>query len=282
MADNSATVIKKARILAIVHVIVGILLVWLGIVDHLLEISIGGYICMGIWTGIWMLITGCLGIPGTRNEPSTSRTAFAATFQCFSMISAMLGMGLVSLYSLTIAFQYTDRSYRNYAAEIAILAMILVLGILGCCAGFGVLVVICCCSSPPPQLQATYSVGSGDGMTRRPGSFFVASRMKLSSAPQGGQPQAVYRTTTPGYEPQRIHMPPSYEEGQHVTHQNQQASSGVPVAVRMQAGETFVADQTITPEAQENQPQVVLLSDYRELDDPPPPYEVAVSGYQTF
>lgn len=54
MADNLATAIKNARILAIVHVIVGILLVCLGIIDRLMEISIGGYICMGIWTGIWV------------------------------------------------------------------------------------------------------------------------------------------------------------------------------------------------------------------------------------
>ena len=49
----------------------------------------------------------------------------------------------------------------------------------------------------------------------------------------------------------------------------------------MQAGATFVADQTVTPEPQDNQPQVVLLPDSREMDGPPPPYEVAVSGYQT-
>ena len=49
----------------------------------------------------------------------------------------------------------------------------------------------------------------------------------------------------------------------------------------MQAGGTFVADETVTPEAQDNQPQIVLLPDYSEMNDPPPPYEVAVSVYQT-
>ena len=49
----------------------------------------------------------------------------------------------------------------------------------------------------------------------------------------------------------------------------------------MQAGATFVADQTVTPEAQDNQPQIVLLPDYREMDDPPPPYESVALGYQT-
>ena len=62
-----------------------------------------------------------------------------------------------------------------------------------------------------------------------------------------------------------------------------QASSGVPVAVQMEAASVrIVTDQTVTPEAQDNQPQIVLLPDSREMDDPPPPYEAVASGYQTF
>ena len=49
----------------------------------------------------------------------------------------------------------------------------------------------------------------------------------------------------------------------------------------MQAGATFFAGQTVTLEAQDDQPQIVLLPDSREMDDQPPPYEVAVSSYQT-
>ena len=52
-----------------------------------------------------------------------------------------------------------------------------------------------------------------------------------------------------------------------------QASSGVPVAVQVQAAVVrIVTDQAVT----------VLLPDSREMDDPPPPYEAVVSGYQTF
>ena len=62
-----------------------------------------------------------------------------------------------------------------------------------------------------------------------------------------------------------------------------QASSGVPVAVQMEAASVrIVTDQTLTPEAQDNQPQIVRLPDSGEMDDPPPPYEVVASGYQTF
>ena len=49
------------------------------------------------------------------------------------------------------------------------------------------------------------------------------------------------------------------------------------MAVRMQAGATFVADQTVIPEAQGNQPQIVLLPDSREMDCPPPPYDQTVN-----
>lgn len=49
----------------------------------------------------------------------------------------------------------------------------------------------------------------------------------------------------------------------------------------MQPGATFVANQTVTPEAQDNQPQIVMPLDSRETDDPPPSYEDVASGYQT-
>ena len=60
-----------------------------------------------------------------------------------------------------------------------------------------------------------------------------------------------------------------------------QASSGVPVTFSMQAGVRIVTDQTVTPEAQDNQPQIVSLPDPREMDDPPPPYQAVPTGYQT-
>jgi len=60
-----------------------------------------------------------------------------------------------------------------------------------------------------------------------------------------------------------------------------QTSSGVPVAVPMQGDVRFVADQTVSPVAQDNQPQRILSLDSREIDNLPPPYEAVVSGYRT-
>lgn len=63
---------------------------------------------------------------------------------------------------------------------------------------------------------------AGYAMTHRPGGFPVASQMQLSGGPQGSEPQALYRNTITGYQPQRIDMPPPYEQGQYFAQQNQQ------------------------------------------------------------
>ena len=84
----------------------------------------------------------------------------AAFFQCFSLISALLGGVLVGLYTFMIAlYDYESHhgDYRGYTAEIAILGIILVLGILECCAGCGAFGVICCSSSAPPQVSCIYN-----------------------------------------------------------------------------------------------------------------------------
>ena len=53
MADNSVKATNSARILAIVHFIVGFLLVCFGVADYVVG-TWTGIIGMGIWTGIWV------------------------------------------------------------------------------------------------------------------------------------------------------------------------------------------------------------------------------------
>jgi len=60
-----------------------------------------------------------------------------------------------------------------------------------------------------------------------------------------------------------------------------QASSGVPVSVPIQRHVRSVAEPNVSSAAQVNQPQRVLSSQSRELDNPPPPYEAVASNYQT-
>ena len=54
MADNSANVAKMARVFAIVHIIVGFLLICFGIADGVVQYFWTGYIWFGVWTGVWV------------------------------------------------------------------------------------------------------------------------------------------------------------------------------------------------------------------------------------
>ena len=54
MAENSAKVANMARVLAIVHIIVGFLLICFGIADRVVEYFWTGDICFGIWTSSWV------------------------------------------------------------------------------------------------------------------------------------------------------------------------------------------------------------------------------------
>ena len=54
MADNSGRVVVMTRILAIVHIIVGFLLICFGIADRAVEYFWTGYVSYGIWIGVWV------------------------------------------------------------------------------------------------------------------------------------------------------------------------------------------------------------------------------------
>ena len=60
MADNTENVVKMARFLAIVHIIVGFLLINFGIADAVTSFKFhsygfwAGYIFFGIWIGVWV------------------------------------------------------------------------------------------------------------------------------------------------------------------------------------------------------------------------------------
>ncbi|XP_078382695.1 uncharacterized protein LOC144665333 [Oculina patagonica] len=221
MADDSSKAANMARVLSIVHIIVGFLLVVFGIADAAVAYFWTGYVGFGIWIGVWMCIAGGLGIPGTRKERSTSRNTFAGIFMGFSITSAVFGGIIIIFYSIAIA-EYRGRygGYRSYYyryrrsgydEDMAFSAIILVLGIVEFATGIWASVCLClmkpctCCysGSAPQQGQVMYTANTGYVMTQGPG--------------------------------------------------------GVPVAVPMQAGGGMVAVQTVTPGAQGGQPQMVMV-----------------------
>lgn len=54
MADQTAKVAVMGRYLAITHIIVGVLLFCFGIADYVTQHFWTGYVCFGIWIGIWV------------------------------------------------------------------------------------------------------------------------------------------------------------------------------------------------------------------------------------
>ncbi|KAJ7376824.1 hypothetical protein OS493_032290 [Desmophyllum pertusum] len=219
MADNSAKIAYMARILSIAHIIVGFLLFCFGIADLAVPYFWTGYVSFGIWIGAW-----------------------AGVFMGFSITSAVFGGIIIICYSISIAsyrhryvYNYNDyggnygynyRSrYYNYDAEMAISAIILVLGIVEFAIGIWAAVCLClmkpctCCNSNPPQQgQVMYTSNTGYVMTQGPGGVPVAVPM------QSMQPM-------------------------------QQMQSMQPIP----AGGGMIAVQTVAPGAQDGQPQMVMV-----------------------
>ena len=54
MAENSTKAVNMARLLAIVHIMVGFLLFCFGIGDLAVQYFYTGYGCYGIWIGVWV------------------------------------------------------------------------------------------------------------------------------------------------------------------------------------------------------------------------------------
>ncbi|CAH3190564.1 unnamed protein product [Porites evermanni] len=166
MAENSASVAKMARLLAINQIVIGFLLFSFGIADRLVPGSFTGYVYSGVWIGIWMCITGALGIPGSGRERTNTRNSFAGVFMGFSITSAVFGGIIILFYSIGISqitssdpeFYFDDvESYNEYyQGKMAILAIMLMMGIATF--GIGIWVAICTCLLKPcceqqPQVE---------------------------------------------------------------------------------------------------------------------------------
>ncbi|KAL9961006.1 hypothetical protein ACROYT_G029882 [Oculina patagonica] len=191
-----------------------------------------GYGCWGIWMGVWMVITGKLGILGTRKERTTSRNAYAGVFMGFSITSAVFGGAIIIIYSMGIAgygnwYYYDDDYYRyrdyeygptkdyyyrdhRYGTQLALCAVILILGIVEF--STGIWAAVCLCLMKP--CTCCYD-----------------------THPQQGQ---MMHTANPGYA-----MNP--------------CPVGVPAAVPMETGGGMIAVQTVTPVPQTGQRQMVVI-----------------------
>ncbi|XP_073250874.1 membrane-spanning 4-domains subfamily A member 8-like [Porites lutea] len=210
MAQNITNTLKYARFIALAHIIVGVLLFVFGIIDRLHGYFWTGYGCFGIWCGAWMCITGGLGIPASNRERSPSSNALAGTFMGFAITSSVFGGVVIICYSISVAIYSHERRWywESHHSEMAVTAIILVLGIVEFAIGIWASVLCClivnCCSPTSAQTQTVMYV-NGQGVV--PGGYVMAQG-------PGGVPmafpvqQAGGVATVPGGHTQVVHMPP--------------------------------------------------------------------------
>lgn len=166
---------KIARLVALAHIVVGILLLIFGIVDRVEGYFWTGEGCFGIWCGIWMIITGSVGIPASSRERNSSSQSFAGAFMGCSITSAVFGGVIIICYGISIAqYHYYDYWYDlnywyNYDAEMAITAITLILGVVEFAIGILAAILCCyvtscdCCGTSPEQTTSVVYV-SNQGM----------------------------------------------------------------------------------------------------------------------
>ncbi|KAL9961760.1 hypothetical protein ACROYT_G030774 [Oculina patagonica] len=248
MAENSAKAASMARVLAIVHIIVGFLLLCFGIADAAVGYFVIGDFCLGIFYGVWMIIAGGLGIPGTRKERSTSRNAFAGIFMGFSITSALFSVVIIAGYSISISFlQYdyrndfrddwwgTKQEYRrnSYHADMVINTIILILSVVEFVIGIWAAVCLCLlkpCTCCYRNLRQEMCITGGLG---------IPGTRKERTTSRNAFGQVIYTANT-GYV-------------------INQGPGGAPVTIPMEAGGSMVAVQGVTPGAQGGQPHMVIV-----------------------
>lgn len=230
MADNRSRYLKMARLLAFGHILIGVLLFILGIVDRVHGYFWSGEGCFGIWCGLWMCITGVLGIPASSRERTSSSNALAAVYMGFAITSAVFGGVTIICYSIAIAtyhhYWYYDYYRFTYQSEMAITAIILILGITEFAIGIWAATLCCmfgtcnCCSGPSNQpTSVVYMTGQGVPagyvMAQGPGGVPVAMPVQQAGGVMtfpGGQP-AAYQVSTAaefGGQPQMV---PAHMQG---------------------------------------------------------------------
>ncbi|XP_029202017.2 uncharacterized protein LOC114966354 isoform X2 [Acropora millepora] len=132
----SNVVVQMVRVLAIIHIVVGALLIAFSIIY-----AVVGYILSfavpAVFMGVWMCIAGGLGIPASSPQRTSNRNCFAGIFMGFSITSAVFG-GLIIIGYIVIV---------SGDVEEGLAAVILTLGIIEF--GAGIWVSICLCLMKP-------------------------------------------------------------------------------------------------------------------------------------
>ncbi|CAH3154977.1 unnamed protein product, partial [Porites lobata] len=171
MEENTSG-LKFARVIAVAHIIVGVFLFVLGLTDRLHGDSWTGKLGFGIWCGLWMCITGGLGILASKG--SASQYALAGTFMGFTITSTVFGGVVIICYGFFTAF--LQLGHHRFNSEIIITLAMMILGIIefsiGIAGSFSMCSTICnCCGAVSDQSTSVMYV-AGQGVV--PGGYVIA------------------------------------------------------------------------------------------------------------
>ncbi|KAL9961023.1 hypothetical protein ACROYT_G029903 [Oculina patagonica] len=277
MAHNSFKVTKMARILAIVHIIVGLLLIGLGIAVYTVPYTGWEFFGFGIWIGVLVCVGGCLGIPGTRKERSTSRNAFASVFMGFSIASAVGAGTMIICYGIGFAqlreiYPYVNERYQfheNIDAQMTLMPTVVGFGIVVFAIEIWAAVCLCmmkpctcCCETTPQQGQVAYTANTryntGHVMS------LITGDVPVVTPKEAGGGMVAVETVTPGTQggqPQMVMVPVLGFEG-YQPYLAQAAPSGA-------------MDAYYQPQLAQAAPAGAMDTGYQPLQvDMPPPYEL--------
>lgn len=162
MVENASRFVKCAsKVIALVHIPVGVLLFVFGIIErvhvHPRYFDFTGQMGIGIWCGAWMCITGVLGIlANIKGRSRPCRNALAGTFIAFAMASTALGAVVFSFYMILSLLAPPEA----ICTGVLVLGMFeFVIGIAGSMSGC--LICDCCAHSSGQTSSVMYITGQG-------------------------------------------------------------------------------------------------------------------------
>ncbi|XP_073250864.1 uncharacterized protein [Porites lutea] len=138
MAENTtylSNYLRGAWFIALTHIVVGMLLFVMAIMDRLYGRDPGiERFYLGISSGVWMSITGGLGILSRKRRRTSNYSCecqLAGLFKGFAIASAMFGAVVIYMYGDSLCYS----KFKLCEREKAFSTVILVLGIVECLIG---------------------------------------------------------------------------------------------------------------------------------------------------
>lgn len=102
------------RLLAFLQCVLGFLMIVFGIVDKVENDLFTSEATFGIWIGLWVLITGCIGIAASSRKHPVPEQSLVGTFMAFSIVSAVFAAVIIICYSVVLGTEIPSKNRCNF------------------------------------------------------------------------------------------------------------------------------------------------------------------------